>query len=350
MRFGLFGGPIATSGSAGDHRTAYENYVQYVIDADRLGFASALVTEHHFTGVGQATAPFMLLAHLAARTSRIRLGTGITVLPWYGPMAALEQAATLDVLSDGRFDFGVGKGFRANEYDGFCMPQEDIGPRYEEAVDIIQTALAAEARWSYQGRFWSFEDVLVEPAWVQEPNPPLWVGAGSPDTLRRAVDMGFRILMDQIGSFDKTAERIAIVRARQEELGIEPTPYDIGVTRSLDLVRDEAEREQAIVARVQTIGKVGQLATKGDAAKNRMAAAFTSDIREATEEGGIIGTPEECVQRLEHLRSLGADYVLISDSSNSRTTLDRFAKEVIPQVNATEIAAAADGRSVGTAV
>ena len=121
MKFGLFGGARARGGPAGDSH-AYHDFVNYVIEAEKLGFSSVFLVEHHFTGFGQVSASMSLLAYLAARTERIRLGTAVVVLPWHNPILVAEQAATLDLLSNGRLDFGVGKGYRAYEFSGLLHP------------------------------------------------------------------------------------------------------------------------------------------------------------------------------------------------------------------------------------
>src|SRR5579872_3092841 len=132
MRFGLFGGPAAGPGLAASR--TYAEFVEYAVAAEELGFVSAFLTEHHFTGLGQASSPLTLLAHLAARTSTLRLGTAVTVLPWHDPILVAEQAATVDVLSGGRLDLGVGRGFRAAEFEGFGQSMELATARHEEAL------------------------------------------------------------------------------------------------------------------------------------------------------------------------------------------------------------------------
>jgi alkanesulfonate monooxygenase SsuD/methylene tetrahydromethanopterin reductase-like flavin-dependent oxidoreductase (luciferase family) len=96
-----------------------------VVEAERLGFSSAFLV----VGFGQISASMSLLAYLAARTERIRLGTAVVVLPWHNPILFAEQAATLDLLSNGRLDFGVGKGYRSYKFSGFCIPPEEAGER-----------------------------------------------------------------------------------------------------------------------------------------------------------------------------------------------------------------------------
>src|SRR5512135_219145 len=111
MKFGLFGGARARGGPAGDSE-GYHDFIRYVIAAEELGFHSVFLVEHHFTGFGQVSATLNFLTYLAAKTTTLRLGTAVLVLPWHNPALLAEQAATLDLLSNGRFDFGIGKGYR----------------------------------------------------------------------------------------------------------------------------------------------------------------------------------------------------------------------------------------------
>src|SRR5258708_20287863 len=109
MQFGLFGG-ARTKRSAGiEDSQGYESFIDYVVEADRLGFRQMFMVEHHFTGQGQVSASMTLLAYLAAKTQKIRLGTAVVVLPWHHPALVAEQAPPPDLLSGGRFDFRLGQ-------------------------------------------------------------------------------------------------------------------------------------------------------------------------------------------------------------------------------------------------
>src|SRR5690349_17269479 len=147
MRFGLFGGAkSAGEGAVGDS-LGYRKYIDYVLYAEQLGYHSVFVVEHHFTGVGQLSASLNFLSYLAGRTERIRLGTAVVVLPWHNPVLLAEQVATLDLLSNGRFDFGVGKGYRDSEFSGFGIPIAEATERYDEALEVLRKA------WTSAGRF-----------------------------------------------------------------------------------------------------------------------------------------------------------------------------------------------------
>jgi len=332
VRFGLFGGPSAETPREG-RAHAYHRFADYAVTAETLGFASVFLTEHHFSGLGQASSPLTLLAHIAGRTNTLRLGTAVSVLTWHDPVLLAEQATTVDVLSHGRLDLGVGRGYRAAEFAGFQQTADEAVARYEEALAVILRAWTADGRWSHHGRFWRYADVVVEPSPVQSPHPPIWVGAGSAPNLIAAADRGFRLLLDQVASFEEIAARVAIYRERLAELGREyDASTDVAVTRSLHLVGSSREREAAIRERVEGFEAFARLTNDRAGPRNRMAADFTSDIRSATEAGAIIGDADECVERLQRLRDGGVEYVLLIDMHNSPQTLEEFAREVAPRL------------------
>src|SRR3989440_13063988 len=145
MQFGLFGSaaarrPNSSEAAEFDSSEGFRDFIDYNVEAEALGFRRTFVVEHHFTGYGQVSATLNLLTWLGARTTTLRLGTAVIVLPWHNPVLLAEQAATIDLLSDGRLDFGIGKGYRHNEFAGFCIPMEESDGRFEEALDVIVKA------------------------------------------------------------------------------------------------------------------------------------------------------------------------------------------------------------------
>lgn len=334
MKFGLFGGARVGDGGAGaatDSARDYVDYIEYVCEAEALGFHSVFMVEHHFTGFNQVSASLNLLAYLAARTSRMRLGTAVTVLPWHNPVLLAEQAATVDVLSGGRLDFGVGRGYRYSEFRGFCMPLDEAQERYDEALEVIRKAWTAPGRFTHHGKRWHYEDVVVEPRPTQRPHPPLWIGAGTPPVLEVAGTIGLNLLLDQLAAPEIIGERVAIYRKAVEAAGRTFDPLSIGVTRSLCLAVNEREREQQINARGTFLEHVRQLTVNPHATWSSLAVPSSPEAaRTATEQCALLGTPEEVVQRLQQLQSLGVEYVLLMDFGLSRESLRLFAREVMP--------------------
>ncbi len=327
MKFGLFGGARAKRGGPSGDSQGYGDFIDYVGAAERLGYRSIFLVEHHFTGHAQVSASLTLLSYLAARTSRIRLGTAVVVLPWHNPVLVAEQAATLDLLSGGRLDFGVGKGYRDYEFSGFCVPIEEATERFDEAIEVIRKAWTSDGRFSHHGKRWRYADIVVEPAPVQRPHPPFWLGAGSAESIRRAAREGYNLLLDQIGSTDLTIERVAVFREECARIGRAYDPMMVGVTRGLQIARTPAERGKALETRVQVIRNIGALA-RGPGAERYADPNFTAEQDDAP----LLGAPAEIIARLKRLEAGGVGYVLLVDPAPSPATLEAFAREIMPAV------------------
>ncbi|MBI3197935.1 MAG: LLM class flavin-dependent oxidoreductase [Rhodospirillales bacterium] len=321
MQFGLFGGARTkrSDGAADSH--AYGDFIAYVSEAERLGFRSIFLVEHHFTGAGQISASLTLLAYLAARTRTIRLGTAVIVLPWHNPVLLAEQAATVDLLSDGRLDFGVGKGYRAGEFAGFHIPMGEATERFDEAIEVIRKAWTSPGRFSHHGKRWCYDDIVVEPQPLQAPHPPLWLAAGSLDSIRRAAREGYNLLLDQLGSVDLTIERVALFREECRATGRAYDPTMIGVTRALQIVRDEAELRAAYETRARVVRTIGDLARGGGTL-----------VPPEQDDAPLLGTPAEIVARLQKLQAGGVENVLLVDPAASVESLRIFAADIMPAV------------------
>ena len=335
MRFGLFGGARTEIGEQASDSRIYTDYVDYICEAETLGFHSVFLVEHHFTGFGQISATLSFLTYLAAKTTRIRLGTAVLVLPWHNPALLAEQAATLDLLSNGRLDLGIGKGYRWGEFHGFCMPMAEAGERYDEAVEFLRKAWTSSGRFSHHGKRWHYEDVVIEPAPVQKPHPPLWIGAHSapsnspggrgrlqpaagpgrqPGTRRREYrdlsqggrGAGPHFRPDERRPDPRAAYRDDASRAR----GGAPIAHDVYAQCPAIVV--VAGRRLA-EPRPAAPGAVG----RGNAA--------------ATETDALIGPPEEIVGRLRRLQAGGVEYVMVIDVGGSLSALRIFAREIMPE-------------------
>src|SRR6184192_3072046 len=231
MRFGLFGSAQAKRGGPdADSGVGFREFVDYNVEAESLGFVSTFLVEHHFTGWGQGSATLKLLTFIAARTSTLRLGTAVLVLPWHNPVLLAEQVATLDLLSGGRLDFGIGKGYRYNEFAGFATPMDDADARFDESLGVMLKAWTSDTPWSHRGRYWQFDNVVVEPPTAQKPHPPLWMGAGRPQSIKKVAELGYNLLLDQFAPIEQIGDRIALFKAEVEARGRRFDPMQVAVT------------------------------------------------------------------------------------------------------------------------
>src|SRR5579871_673127 len=172
----------------------YQQVLSQVSLAEELGWECFWFTEHHFILYGGLVPnPAVMMATAAGRTSRIRLGSSISILPLHHPLQTAEDYAMVDVASGGRLEFGIGLGNTPADYAHYGIPQEQSRARFEEAVQIIEQAWSQE-RFSHHGEMWNLEDVTLFPRPVQQPHPPIWVAGFTPQSLGWAGRQGYNIM------------------------------------------------------------------------------------------------------------------------------------------------------------
>src|SRR6476646_2822954 len=336
MKFGLFGSAQAKRGGADlDSGAGFRDFIDDNVEAEALGYDSTFVVEHHFTGFGQVSASLNLLTWVAARTTTLRLGTAVIVLPWHNPVLLAESAATLDLLSGGRLDFGIGKGYRYNEFAGFDMPMHEADARFEESLEILLKAWTSEHRFSHHGKYWRFNDIVVEPPSAQKPHPQIWMGAGSERSIRSVAERGFNLLLGQYASPDDVAQSIAWFRSAVEASGRHYDPMQVGVTRAFFVTDSAAERDAALDRRLQNRLRQLKLATRPDGTVHGGPDRATGDPNAVNVNSAIYGNPDEIARRLEALQQVGAGYILINGGGSGggergRQSMRRFAREVMP--------------------
>ncbi len=331
VKFGLFGGAsAAASHETTDAMRGLDQFIDLVVEAEGLGFHGIALVEHHFMGTGQISSALSLLAYLAARTKRIRLGTGVVVLPWHNPVLLAEQVATIDQLSHGRFDFGIGRGYRPSEFAGFCMTPAEASARYEETYAFLKRAWSSSEPFQHRGEFWSFDNVVIDPPVVQKPHPPMWVGAASRDSIVRAGREGLNLLLDQIGTVEVVAERIATYRSAVEQSGRVFDPGTVGVTRALHIVSNQQEWREAHEMRAKLLEHLRKQSGQAGAPPKVEKLKTFSDSSLTIDEAALIGYPHEVAERIQKLKDAGVDYILLADISGSRYSLRTFANEVMP--------------------
>jgi alkanesulfonate monooxygenase SsuD/methylene tetrahydromethanopterin reductase-like flavin-dependent oxidoreductase (luciferase family) len=330
MQFGIFGSAQASTADLGPETgQGFRDYLDMAVEAEALGYRSSFLVEHHFTGWNQVSATLMLQTALAMRTSKLRLGTAVIVLPWHNPVLLAEQAATLDQISNGRFDFGIGKGYRHNEFAGFGIPMEEAEGRFEESVEVMTKAFASRERFSHRGRFWQFDDIVVEPPPSQKPQPPFWVAAASEASIKRAARRGFNLILDQYASPEQLGERIALFRAERLAAGLPFDPMQVAVARQMYVADGKAEAGAALkraAAATQRTVDVSRTPGRAVAGSHVLSYAGTAG---ATEAHALYDTPDGIAAKLDALWQAGVAYILLT-TLGGPAQLRRFAREIAP--------------------
>ncbi len=251
MKFGLL---FNTDYHAEVHGSATEYFGQLldqIVLAEELGFHSAWFGEHHYSAYSFG-APAVMLMAAAGRTSRIRLGTGVSLLPIHHPIRLAEEYATLDVLCGGRLEYGVGRGFLRYALDLFGIDEDESHERYREAMQLILRAWTHDEPFSYDGKFWSLEDYQFFPPPVQEPHPPIYASATlTPESFVWTAQMGFHLATACfIPNKQGVRDGIQLYRKTLEELGRDPQGLDVAGVFQMFCGETHAEAHRVAGGRV----------------------------------------------------------------------------------------------------
>ncbi len=341
MRIGLFDQlPCADWQS---ERKRYEDILAQIALADELGFDIAWLGELHFSRNFSILAdPLMVLAAAAQRTTRIRVGTAVSLLPLQNPMKLAEQAATADVLSNGRLEFGVGRGTAPIHYTGYNIASEESRERFEEALEVILQAWTHE-RFSYQGKYFSAQDLEVVPHPIQRPHPPIRLAANSPESFAGAGRRALPIFATPgINPPDKLLGYLETYRNALPPgaPGERAVAFSVHVAASRAEAREQSE--QSLLHFFRTAAERLRPLSGGDVkgfeafqqAVERMQRMRFEDI---DREIGVFGDPAYCIERIRELqRDFEIDEFLcyfnqggIMDPALVRRSMTLFAREVM---------------------
>jgi probable F420-dependent oxidoreductase len=256
-----------------------------------------------------------LLAAYAPITSRIKLGSAVYLLALRSPAVAAKVTSTLDALSGGRLIFGVGVGGEnPKEFEACGVPHHERGARVTEGIDVVRT-LWRDTPATFKGRFTQFEGVSIDPKPVQKPGPPIWVGGRSEAALARAGRQG-----DGWVSYVVTAERFAQsldkIRTAAAAAGRALDDFTPAHLTFITVGRDHEQARAAWVA--------------------RLSKRYAQDFAPLAERYGVIGTPEQCIERLERFREAGCRYFLLNaicDPAEEREQLEVIGAEILPRLH-----------------
>jgi alkanesulfonate monooxygenase SsuD/methylene tetrahydromethanopterin reductase-like flavin-dependent oxidoreductase (luciferase family) len=222
MHFGIFMEFETREGRT--QQEAFADGFALVDAADAWGLDGVWLGEMHFNPARSVlSAPIVVATSIATRTKRLRVGMAVQVLPLNNPLRIAEEVATVDQISGGRFDFGIGRSGSARAYDLYGVPYGESQARFSEALDIILEAWKGE-RFSHHGKFYQFENAIVSPRPYQLPHPPIWMAATTEETFPRVGQMGLPIFVGLRGM--DTADlrvHLQVYRKAWQEAGHEGT-------------------------------------------------------------------------------------------------------------------------------
>jgi alkanesulfonate monooxygenase SsuD/methylene tetrahydromethanopterin reductase-like flavin-dependent oxidoreductase (luciferase family) len=352
-------------------RQAYRDAAEQVELADELGFHCVWLTEHHFMpGLSHSSSPEVTLGNWAARTKNIRLGHGVTLLPVgiNHPVRVAERTATLDILSEGRLEFGGGRAITLAELEAFGVNPDDSRDQWEEGFRLLPKAWT-EDDFSFEGEWVKFPQRKVIPRPVQQPHPPLWTAATQPATLESAGRMGIGALVFGVG-YELVSEYNEIYRKAIAEC-TDPVGHFINDRFAGFLMcmccetDDEAVEIQGgnYKRYLETIAEIFKPWDKADIpksyeyfvnfweqAKPQLESATMEEIVEMG--SAAIGSPETCLGVMQKLADSGADEALLfmqaynSPHEKVMRSIELIGKEVMPKLEHVKAAGAKEAEAV----
>ena len=338
MNFGTF--LLLQSPSARSSQEIYARGLEIAQAAETLGFNNVWVAEHHFSTYGYLSRPAQVATHIAAKTTRIRVGTAVIVVPLHHPLVVAEEIATLDLLSAGRADVGLGRGYQPYEFERLGLELETGRARWEESVDIIVKALEG-GPFTYDGKLFKIPETTIFPQPVQTPRLPIWITAQSPDSIEGAVRRGFNVLT---GGFGVPLERMAEFRRLFDKhvAEVKPRhPLNVGVQRAVYVADSLAEARAAAEEARWNMRVTLSLRNHYERVEAGRAipvpAPSEPSIDDLLDRFLVIGTPDTCVRQIQRIQeSVGITHFNCSfwfgDLEHARVlrSMERFAREVLP--------------------
>jgi len=309
MQFGLF--YEWPNPELRDWKTLYEEGVEEIQYSEEMGFDYCLIAEHHFSNYGNSPAPLLQALDIGQRTKRLKIATGILVLPIWQPLRLAEEVAVLDNLIDGRFICGVGRGYQPHEFARFGITVPESRDRFSESLDVMIKAWTQDESFTYNGEYIKIpNEVTVWPKPQQKPHPPLWLAGTSVDSMQLAAKWDMMPLTTGLlGGDGMQAHLASLIHARMD-LGKSIDGIELGMQAITHVAEsDEEAREQVKYARWQnragralgrlavTNGKVDVTPYEGEPDDNR----FMERL--------YFGSPETLIEKFKKAAELGVTHV-----------------------------------------
>jgi alkanesulfonate monooxygenase SsuD/methylene tetrahydromethanopterin reductase-like flavin-dependent oxidoreductase (luciferase family) len=365
MKFALFYEiPVARPWGPDSEHVAYKNTLEQAIAGEAAGFHAFWTVEHHFLEeYSHCSNPEVLYGAIASRTSRMRLGYGVRLMPkpYNHPVRTAESVAVLDLLSDGRVDMGTGRSATRIELEGFGIEPKETREMWQEAIEHVVDCWTNE-RTSFQGKHWSLPDRRVQPKPLQQPHPPIWGATTSDEGHQQVGELGLGLCSFAVGvSPEDVQKKIDIYRAAVAKcttpigkfVNNQAATFTMAVcapteTEARETAKESFEWYPKVGAR-----QIAQVAEWMEERKQELGNyGYAADMRAVSDDGSldllgldylvdtgacVLGTPDQCVESCKRYEAAGVDLLLCLVNpykighEQVMQTIELMGKHVIPQ-------------------
>jgi alkanesulfonate monooxygenase SsuD/methylene tetrahydromethanopterin reductase-like flavin-dependent oxidoreductase (luciferase family) len=305
--------------------SVYERAIERFQIMDATSYDAVWLAEHHFSGYSVCPSVHMMATHAAAKTRRLRIGTAVSLAPFYHPLRLAEEVALLDMLSGGRVNWGAGRGFSRIEFDAFGVPIEESAARFRECVEVVLSAWTHD-KVTHHGEYFHVEAVEVLPKPLQQPHPPTWMAATSEGAIDWAASRGFSILMDPHCTHAELGAKRARYRDRLAAAGHSDAGRDIPMARLIALA-DNADSAREIAKR----GAQWTVGSYVGGGKPKDGAPAVDPVERYVNDVILHGEPEAVIDQIARLKeTAGLNYLLCAPLSQASFAL--LTDKVLPAI------------------
>lgn len=316
----------------------YRDTIEEAKLAEDIGFISLTIPEHHFINYLVHPSPLLTAVRVAAETRRIPLISAVLVLPFYDIRRLAGEIAQADCLTEGRLQLGVGRGAFRYEFDRFNVPVEESRERFDDALNLL-IALLTEEEVSWNSKYYKFDPLTITPRPVQKPYPPIWIAAVTEGAIAGSVRRGFNVMTTPLRDPFEAAGKQARAFTGALPPG-NPKNQRLSMLRMGFVTRNEAETRDKLQLALENHQRfVNVYETPGSVKGGAIVPIAVSETLDDLRRSLIIGSAQECVDKLSHYAQLGIDDIQVNmnfgaSHGDVMQALERFAADVMPHFRA----------------
>lgn len=307
---------------------AFDELFEQVDVAEATGIDSIWIVEHHFRPKASVLSASMAVAGaIASRTTRVRIGTAVQVLPLGNPLRIAEEVASIDHMSHGRFDFGVGRSSIPKFYDGFNIPYSESTARFTESLEIVMRAFTQET-FSFEGDYYSYHDISISPQPLQKPHPPIYMAVRNPEGFAATARQGYNIVLWFMGDYYEDC--LQVYREEWEAAG-HADPPEIHVRVPLFVAESESLGRE--IPKASVVHDLHRVIAEAEAMNNidrvTQAQHYLRNYDEFLRTRVAFGSPESVIDRVEEFRErMGLTGVILDMNHGGQIPQERVVQSI----------------------
>lgn len=318
----------------------YRDMLDQAVLADRLGYDSVSLTEHHLINILMMPAPLQFAVKIAAETENLKILTSVSVLPLHDMRIFAGEVIAAEIFTEGRLMLGVGRGAFAFEMERLGVSMESSRAIFDESLDVLQALLRRE-EVSWHGTYYRFDPLTVMPRPASKNGPPIMMAVLVPEAIYHCTKRGFHIQTTPLsGDHAKMLEQVEAFQRGKAELGAAGEDLTLSLSRVAFVARNDADRKAKIAAAYDYYSRFDNVFTgPGQVERGMITPLPRKQSIEELAESLLICTKDEMVERLAPYAEAGVDRMILNmnfgaEQSETLESIERFARDVLPQLGA----------------